>query len=335
MNVTSIGDLARSLQLRRDTSNIKQDLTRLTNELSSGIDSNLAERFKGNFSPLSGVERGLQKSESYLVVISEHEMIVRDQQSTLDTFRSLGEISSSLLLVQETGDPTLVSSAGHDALSRFTSALANLNTQSGGRTNFSGIATDRPAVNDADTILSAIEAEIVTAGAVTADDVAQVVDDWFAAGGGYDTVGYIGGAQATSGPRLSDGEVATSSITAEDDSIRGFLSGLAMSSLLARNVLPGDTVERGNLAHLSGLTLIEAGDGIVDLQAQIGASEGQLSRARAEVMAESEALDLARTELISVDPYETAVELQSAETQLQTLYSITARLSGLSLTRYL
>lgn len=335
MNVTSIGDLAKSLQLRQDTGRIKQDLTRLTNELSSGIDSNLANRFKGNFNPLSGVERGLLKSESYLVVISERELIVRDQQSTLNTFRSLGDISSSLMLVQESGDPTLVATAGHDALSRFTSAIANLNTQSGGRTNFAGVATDRPAVADVDTILTAIESEIVIAGAITADEVAQVVSDWFATGGGYDTVGYIGGPQDSSGPRLSDGEVATSLITADDDAIRGFLSGLAMSSLLARDVLSGDTVERGNLARLSGLNLIEAGDAIIDLQAEVGASEGQLGRARVEVMAESEALELARTNLISVDPYETAVELQSAEVQLQTLYSITARLSRLSLTGYL
>jgi flagellar hook-associated protein 3 FlgL len=335
MHVTSIGDLARNLQLRRDTSTIRQDLTRLTNELSSGIDSNLADRFKGNFNPLTGVERGLLKAESYLVVISERELVIRDQQSTLNTFRTLGDISSTLMLVQESGDPTLVTTAGHDALSRFDSALANLNTQSGGRTNFSGIATDRPAVADADTILSAIEVEITTAGATTANDVAQVVSDWFQMGGGYDTVGYIGGPQPSSGPRLSDGEIAASTVTADDRSIREFLSGLAMSSLLARDVLPGDTTERGNLARLSGLNLIEAGDGIVDLQAQIGASEGQLSRARVEVMAETESLKVARSNLISVDPYETAVELQSVETQLQTLYAITARLSGLSLTRYL
>lgn len=335
MNVNSIGDLAKNLQLRRDTGRIKNDLVRLTNELSSGVDSNLVARFKGNFQPLAGVERGLQRTESFLVAISEHELVIGSQQTALSIFRNLGEISSALVRVQESGDPTLVTSAGYDALSRFTSALANLNTQVGGRSIFSGVATDSAAVADVDTVLAAIEAEIALAGAVTADDVALVVSDWFAPGGGYDTIGYVGGAPATAGPQLSDGEVAPSPKTADDDAIRAFLSGLAMSSLLARNVLPGDTIEQGKLARLSGLALVEATDDIVDLQAEIGASEGQLKRAQAEVLAEAESLQLTRTKLIEIDPYETAVELQSAETQLQTLYSITARLSRLSLTRYL
>ena len=335
MNVNSIGDLAKNLQLRRDTGRIKTDLTRLTNELSSGVDSNLVARFKGNFGPLAGVERGLARSESFLSVISERQLIISGQQTALTNLRALGEVSGALLTVQDTGDAALVASAGYDTLSRFSSALANLNTQSGGQSIFAGIDTDRPAVADSETILVAIEAEIALAGAITAADVATVVETWFAPGGGYDTIGYIGGAASTGRLQLSEGEVATSLPNAEEDAIRDYLSGLAMGSLLARNVLPSDPVEQGALARLAGLRLFEADASIVDLQARIGASEGQVSRARAEVMAESEALQIARTELIGVDPYETAVELQSAETQLQTLYSVTARLSRLSLTGYL
>lgn len=335
MNVNSIGDLAKNLQLRRDTGRIKTDLTRLTNELSSGVDSNLVARFKGNFGPLAGVERGLVRSESFLAVIAERQLVVSSQQTSLDNLRALGEVSGALLTVQDTGDATLVASAGYDALSRFSSALATLNSHAGGQSIFSGVDTDRPAVADSETILAAIEAEIALAGAVTAADVATVVETWFATGGGYDTVGYVGGAAIQSPLQLSESEVTSALPTAEDDAIRDFLSGLALGSLLARNVLPADPVEQGALARLAGLRLFEADARIVDLQARIGAAEGQVSRARAEVMAESEALQLARTELIGVDPYEAAVELQSAETQLQTLYSVTARLSRLSLTGYL
>ncbi len=335
MNVNSIGDLAKNLQLRRDTGRIKTDLTRLTNELSSGVDSNLVAKFRGNFGPLAGVERGLVRSESFLAVISERQLIVSSQQTSLSNLRALGEVSGALLTVQDTGDAALVASAGYDALSRFSSALANLNSQSGGQSIFSGVDTDRPAVADSETILAAVEAEIALAGAVTAADVATVVETWFASGGGYDTVGYIGGVASQTRLQLSEGEVTTPLPTAEDDAIRNYLSGLAMGSLLARNVLSTDPVEQGALAQLAGLKLFEADANIVDLQARIGAAEGQVSRARAEVLAESEALQIARTELIGVDPYETAVELQSAETQLQTLYSVTARLSRLSLTGYL
>ena len=170
---------------------------------------------------------------------------------------------------------------------------------------------------------------------VTADDVATVVTDWFATGGGYDTLGYTGGAKAQSGPPLSDGETAPPLPTAEHEAIRTFLAGLAMGGLLGRAVLPGNAEEQGHLARIAGVHLMESDRKLVDLKASLGAFEGQADRARSEVMAESEALEIARIELIGIDPYEAAVGLQSAETQLQTLYAVTARLSRLSLVGYL
>ncbi len=335
MTVTSLGDLSSNLQLRRDTSRIKGDLQRLTRELSSGVADNLVGRFKGNFSPLNGVERGIARAESYLVAIAEHQLSITGQQTALANLASLGDIAGPLMSVQDTGDAVLVRNAGHDALSRLSSALSNLNVQSGGRTIFSGVALDGPVVADADTILSAIETEIAAQGAVTATAVAQVVTDFFAVGGGYDTVGYLGGAVAASGPQLSDGEVAGALVTAQDEGVRDYLAGFAMAGLLGRGVLSGDTGEQGRLARLSGEHLHRATSGLVDLQARIGTAEGQIARAKAEVMAESEGLRIARTKLIGADPYETAVDLQMAETQLRTLYTITARLSRLSLTDYL
>lgn len=335
MNVPSVGDLSKNLQLRRDTGRIKTDLARLTNELSSGIDSNLVNRFKGNFGPLAGVERGLARSESFLVVIAERQLVFSSQQVSITNLRALGDVSTSLLIAPDTSDPTLVESAGQDALSRFSSAIANLNAQSGGRSIFAGTTTDRPAVADAEVIFDEIEAEIALVGAVTADAIASIVSDWFAIGGGYDTLGYIGGAAEQSGPRISEGEISPSSPTADEDAFRAFLSGLATGALLGRGVLATEPQEQGRLARISSLRLFEADASLVNLQARIGTSEAQIERARSEVLAESGSLQLARIELIGIDPYETAVELQSAETQLQTLYSITARLSGLSLTSYL
>jgi flagellar hook-associated protein 3 FlgL len=44
---------------------------------------------------------------------------------------------------------------------------------------------------------------------------------------------------------------------------------------------------------------------------------------------------MARSDIVSVDPFEVATELQNLQVQLETIYTITARLSGLSLTKYL
>lgn len=335
MKVSSIGDLAKNLQLRRDTTRIKSDLIRYTNELSSGVSQDLIARFKGNFGPLSGIERGLQRMESFKAVQSEHQLVLTAQQTTLTNLRELGTISGTLMMVQDTGDAVLVRNAGLDALSRFRTAVSNLNIQSGGRSVFSGVATDQPAIADADTILAALESEIALAGAVTASDVAAVVEGWFGTGGGFDTIGYVGGAPAGSGPQLSEGETAPASPTGDHDSLRSFLAGLATGALLGRNALTGDTVEQGRLARTSGEAIFRSDSELVNLMAEIGTSEGQLDRARSEVFAEAGSLEIARSELIGVDPYDAAVNLESAETQLQTLYTITARLSRLSLAEFL
>ena len=51
--------------------------------------------------------------------------------------------------------------------------------------------------------------------------------------------------------------------------------------------------------------------------------------------AEATALGLAREALIGADPYEAAAALEAAETQLETLYTLTARISRLSLVNFL
>ena len=335
MTFNSVGDLALSIQLRRQNSDLKANLNRLSGELSSGVSSNLSTNLRGNFSALAGLERGISIADSYLVGIAEKRLDTSIAQSALEKIRSLGQISSALLTVQETSDPTLVRNSGGDALARFAATLQTLNTQGGGRSIFAGITPDSPAVADVETIMAALEAEITLAGADTAETVAAVVDSWFDAGGGYDTVGYLGDVASAFGTKLSATETAPDQITAQDPGIRNFLSELAKGALVGRGSLQSDPDEQGRLARLSGEGLIAAEGDLIDLKASIGIVEAQTERANVEVRAELQAFEIAKNELISVDPFETAVKLENAQLQLETLYSVTARLSGLSLVNYL
>lgn len=335
MTINSIGDLALSFQLRRQNAALRTDLDRYARELSTGISENLSERLKGNYSGIAGLERGISRADSFLVGIAEKRLETSAMQNALEKLRSLGGISGALLTVQETGDPTLVRNAGRDAAQRFEAALLTLNTQAGGRSLFSGIDVDLPAVTDAETMFAAIEAEITGAGAATAADIATIVENWFDVGGGFDLLGYVGGVPASATVRLSDSEVAQSPPTAQDSSLRSFLSALAMGGLVGRGALSNIPTEQGLLARLSGQALVSADSQLVELKAGVGIAEAQVNRAEMEVRFERQALELARSELVAVDPFETVVKLEAAETQLQTLYSVTARLSGLSLANYL
>ena len=67
----------------------------------------------------------------------------------------------------------------------------------------------------------------------------------------------------------------------------------------------------------------------------MAAVEGQVAAAQSRNGSESSALQIARSEMVAVDAYDAATRLTDAETRLQTLYAVTARLSSLSLTDYL
>lgn len=335
MTFNSVGDLALSFQLRRQNSILKADLNRYSQELSSGVSSDIGGKLGGNYNALAGIERGIKIADSFSVGISEKRLELKVAQQSLNNLSTLGQISGTLLTVQDATDNTLVKNAGNDALARFVSTIQTLNSQVGGKTIFAGVATDGPAIIDAETILLAIETEIAASGATTAIAVANVVDNWFDSGGGFDLTGYLGANAATAGIRLSASEVAPSPPTAEDDAIRSFLSAMAKGALLARDTQSLSSVEQGKLARMSGESLVSADSEIIDLRASIGLSEAQVERASVEVATELQALEIAKSELVSVDPFETAVKFENAQTQLETLYSVTAKLSRLSLANYL
>ena len=78
-----------------------------------------------------------------------------------------------------------------------------------------------------------------------------------------------------------------------------------------------------------------AAPGVTALQAGLGDAEARLDTRVIRLTGERDALNLARQTLIAVDPYEAATQLEQAQTQLQTLYAVTARTARLSLTGYL
>ena len=342
----TVGDLSTTFQLRRDNAFLKQSLTRIGSEISSGRVFDLSGHLKGNFDQLGSLERGLSRTESFLSIISEQRLETEAVQSSLENIRLAGNgLSNALLIAQGTENASLVLNAGKDALTRFSSAISNLNTTVGGRYLFSGIAVDQPATIDADAIVSALETAIAdglpppVAGdppipATTAEDVETIVRSWFSVGGGFDLDGYTGSTPIP-GTAISDNASTQASITAARDELREALTGFALGALVASDLFAADPVENGRLARIAAEAIFEGDTQLVGLQAAVGSNEGTIARTEARLRAESEAFELARSRLIGVDPYEKAVELSSTEARLEALYALTAKLSRLSLTDYL
>ncbi|MFT3690566.1 flagellin [Paenirhodobacter sp.] len=185
-------------------------------------------------------------------------------------------------------------------------------------------------------ILSELSA--VVSGKTTAEDIVSAVDVWFSAGkgsGGFLDTAYSGSIEHLSGLIVSDDEQVTLPATAADDALRNTLKGFAITALIARDLVPTDPALRQSLVKTAGTQLLASDDDLSHLRASVGVTEAKISNAQTANKNEETALGLARAELVNVDEYETATALKAVESQMKTLYTLTARLSDLSLTDYI
>ena len=170
---------------------------------------------------------------------------------------------------------------------------------------------------------------------VLADDMVEAaIDAWFAAPGGYEGAVYLGG-QPLAGVPVSAGESVALDITANDPAMRITLKGLAMATLVDRGIFPGQTGLQKDLAQRAGEVLLAGETDRAYLAARLGGMQSQIDLAQTRNESEASALGMARVGMVEIDPYETATRLQDAETQLELIYTLTARISRLSLADYL
>jgi flagellar hook-associated protein 3 FlgL len=85
----------------------------------------------------------------------------------------------------------------------------------------------------------------------------------------------------------------------------------------------------------AGLGIIGAKDGLIAVETRLGLDQRRLEDALARNQAERASFEESRSRLVGVDPYEAATRLTELETQLQSIYAMTARTTQLSLLNYL
>ena len=334
MTAISTGDMARFFQLGNDNARLRADIQRLTGELASGERSDLRSAVSGDFGALGSIERSLTTVAAYRLAADETTLLLSAGQTALETVRSnLTSLSPALVVTDENAQPAQVEALGRDARARFASVVSALNVTVADRAVFAGAAIGGPALAPAEEMLDALA--LATSGALTAEEVTLAVETWFAPGGGFETDGYVGSANPISAITVAEGETLQPTLTAADTDLREALAGMALAALLDRNVLAGQTDQRGRLAREAGERLIEADPGLVARQGEIGTLENRLDAARSRNLAEESGLEIARSEIVAIDPFRAASELRAVEIQLETLYTVTVRLSQLTLTEFL
>jgi len=133
--------------------------------------------------------------------------------------------------------------------------------------------------------------------------------------------------------QISTDQVISTSVTANDQSLRKVMSALGMISGLGLEALNANT--RQTVLGTAAGTLQTGLAGLTTVQSSLGLTQQTVSDANTRTTQEVNLLTSRVSDLESVDPAQLSIEINALKTQLETTYSLTAQLQNLNLVKYL
>jgi flagellar hook-associated protein 3 FlgL len=332
--LSSFGDLALSGILRGATHQAKADLSRSAQEMTTGQTTSPARHLNGDLSAISAIDARLSVMDGHAQVTRAAALQLETMQAGLARLAEGGEaLGQQMRLALQSNLPDALDATAGLARGAFDDAVAILNTQVAGRSLFAGTAPEGPALAPADDIMAALRAALPPAADVPA--LVAAVSGWFADPAGFAQAAYLGGPPQGAPMRLSPEATAPAPDTALAPEITAHLAALALGALLGSAPQLATPQARAAMAGAGAEALLSAQAGMTALQSRTGLSEARVATAEARNTAERHALSIARNDLLGVDPFEAATRLEAARGQIEALYTLTARLSRLSLLEYL
>ena len=335
MSFIQVGDLAQHLVMRRQNTFLKTRMNAFNQELASGRKSDVAGAVSGDFSVLGDIEHTLSVLDGHAMALKDARLFTDTVQNVLEQVQTQSQaLGTSLLSVTTAGLKEPIDSAIAKARDGFEAIVSSLNAQVAGRGLFSGAATQNVALATADAMLSDLSTAL--AGAVTVSDIVNTVDQWFLApGGGFETTGYQGSAESLAPFKLGEHETVRHELKADSSELRTLLRDAALAALAGDSGLNLDLGEKKQLLKVAGEGLLTQQEGLTRIRSDLGFVQERIGDIETQNSARRTSLQITRNTLTSADPFETATKLEAAQVQLETLYTVTARLSRLSLMDYL
>ncbi|MFK7871347.1 MAG: flagellar hook protein [Roseobacter sp.] len=334
MSTTSLGDLAQSFMLQKRSVLLRTDLSRLTDELSSGRVSDIKEVLAGNHNYLSGLENSIEVLKGYTIATEEAAILTASMQTSLERVQDVsGKLALDFLLIGGGPIGVVAASPVENARMQLDSVLNTLNDDVAGRSLFAGTATNQAPLPDAETLKNLVLTEI--AGQTTPKDIVAAARAWFSDPAGFDAVAYMGSNTPLAPFALSETENLQIDVRANEDSIKEALMNMTVAALADDTALGLSVPEQAELFGIVGINLQANQDQLIDLRARVGFTEERIELISTRNSFEESSSEFARNQLLAADPFETATELENVQFYLQSLYSVTVRNSQLSLVNFL
>lgn len=334
MSQFSVGDLAQKFMLQRQGAALKESMTTLNEELATGQVSDVKAVLAGNVSYLADIEADLKTLSGYRVATTEAAQFAETVQAALTRMStSAEEFGSNLLTVTSSAVNSVVEQMSVDAEAELANLVSALNTSSAGRGVFAGTATDQRAVADADDILADLRA--ATASATTVEDIWQAADSWFNDATGFADRGYTGGTTDIAPFQLADDDTVSVRVRADDQVFRDLLKNVAVAAIANDPSFALSADDKKELMTTAGHGVYTAQGQLTSTQAGVGSAQARIDEITTRNETRDTNLQFAKGALLQADPYETATELEAVQFQLQSLYTVTARMSDLSFVNFI
>lgn len=333
MSYFGVGDLAVSLISRRSNGNLKGELLKVNQELSSGRVADVSSATGGNLTPLASIERALSLAEGYTQATSLARTKLSHQETALNVLQTAIEQSGpDLLVAVNTGAPAL-EAALSKVSGNFETVVSALSTEVGGTYVFSGNSTTVAPLSSAADILQTLSG--VVDGATTATDYIQRIENWFSDPGGFQSSSYQGGEASPSGVPIGPKSQITVSTTASDPEIVETLKDLATLALASRYEFSGSAEELISIVRITAESTLNTASDLINVSARVGAAQERIEQVTSQNSASIFSLQESRNKILEVDPFRSATRLEALTYQLESLYLVTSKTAQLKLTEYL
>lgn len=334
MKIAGTSDLGRLAGLKRASAETRAAMGKAATEMTTGEKTSRLDATSGDITRLFAVERALDRNAAFANTVALAGSRLDMTQNTLGLILSpVQDLADGLATTAGMGDVAASLIHANRAREAFADTVNALNTRAGGLSLFAGTATDTAALAPAEMMLA--ELDTIAGAAGTAAEAIDAINAWFAPGGGFHSSGYVGSADDLAPADLGEGRRLDYAVRADAEELTEVLRAQALAAVVAGGAFAGDSDAQMEILDASGVAMMSAREGLLDLRSAVGVSQETVENAKAARTAEKDTLDLARNAIMSVDMGESATIYQAFETQLRTIYTVTARLGELSFVKYM
>jgi flagellar hook-associated protein 3 FlgL len=348
MKTTFISSQAVSNAMRYQVMEMQQELSKAQTEVTTGQLADPGVTLGSRTGQAVSLSRDVDRLNG---LVDSNNLIGTRLSATQDALGQINDLTQTFLsaLTADKGSgvaPTVTQQAAQTALSSVTSIL---NTSVNGEYIFAGTNTDVQPIDDFNAAGSQAKQALddsfqtyfgfaptdAAAANITADQMNDFIDNVVSPqflGSGWGT----NWSKATDQPitsRISLNETAQTSVSANTIGNKKFMMAAAMVS----------DFMQGNLSEGARDALIDKASGLINdsltdsasQQANLGLTENKVSSATDRIKSQVDLFQRNLQDLEGVDPYEASTKITSLLNQIETSYSLTARIQQLSLVNYL